>query len=69
MPEPAASASTPAATALTAASPPPTETGLAAGRWEAPAWAFWAVMIAAVVAGMAWVAVAVRGRGRPGRTG
>jgi hypothetical protein len=47
---------------------PPPETGLARGRWEAPAWAFWAVAAAAVVGGLAWLLVSLRMRAtRSGR--
>jgi hypothetical protein len=40
----------------------PPETGLARGRWEAPAWAFWTVVAVAAVAGLAWLLVALRTR-------
>jgi hypothetical protein len=36
--------------------------GLAAGRWEAPAWFFYAVAIAAIVGGLAWALVALRAK-------
>ena len=36
--------------------------GLARGRWEAPAWAFWVVAVAAVVGGLAWLALSIRSR-------
>jgi hypothetical protein len=36
--------------------------GLARGRWEAPAWAFVLVAAAALVGGLAWLAVALRTR-------
>jgi hypothetical protein len=39
--------------------PPP---GLARGRWEAPAWLFWATAAAVVAAGVIWFARAARGR-------
>lgn len=39
--------------------PPP---GLARGRWEAPAWAFWLVAAAALLGGLAWIALALRAR-------
>jgi hypothetical protein len=38
------------------------ETGLARGRWEAPAWAFWVVAAAAVVGGLAWLLISLRMR-------
>ena len=38
------------------------EPGLARGRWEAPGWFFYAVAVAALVAGMAWIATALRTR-------
>ncbi len=38
------------------------EPGLARGRWEAPAWVFYAVAIATVIAGLCWAAVAWRAR-------
>jgi hypothetical protein len=38
--------------------------GLARGRWEAPAWAFWVVAGAAVLGGLAWLALAIRMRRR-----
>jgi hypothetical protein len=38
------------------------EPGLARGRWEAPAWAFYAVAAAALLGGLAWLAVALRTR-------
>ncbi len=45
--------------------------GLAAGRWEAPEWAFWFVAGLALAGGLAWAAVvafrALRGRGGLGR--
>ena len=41
---------------------PSSETGLARGRWEAPAWAFWAVAAAALIGGLAWLLVTVRSR-------
>jgi hypothetical protein len=53
-----------AATGLaTAAAPQATEEvrrpdpGLARGRWESPAWAFWVVLAFAVAGGLAWLAV------------
>jgi hypothetical protein len=48
--------------------PAPTETvqrpdgGLARGRWEAPAWAFYVVAAAALLGGIAWLAIALRMR-------
>jgi hypothetical protein len=48
--------------------PLPTETverpepGLARGRWEAPAWLFYAVLIAAVVGGLTWALASLRSR-------
>ena len=36
--------------------------GLARGRWEAPSWAFWAVAVAAMLGGLAWLALAIRTR-------
>jgi hypothetical protein len=41
---------------------PAPETGLARGRWEAPAWAFWVVAAAALVGGLAWLLVSLRMR-------
>ncbi len=38
------------------------EAGLAAGRWEAPAWAFVAVAAAAVLGALAWLLLALRTR-------
>jgi hypothetical protein len=38
--------------------------GLARGRWEAPAWAFALVAAAALLGGLAWLAVALRMRKR-----
>jgi hypothetical protein len=40
------------------------EPGLARGRWEAPVWVFYAVAVAAVAFGLAWVVSALRTRGR-----
>jgi hypothetical protein len=42
------------------------EPGLARGRWEAPAWVFYAALAAAAAFGLAWLAVAIRAR-RPAR--
>ena len=48
--------------------PLPTETverpepGLARGRWEAPAWMFYAILLAAVVGGLAWALASLRSR-------
>lgn len=39
--------------------PPP---GLARGRWEAPGWAFTLLAAAALLGGLAWVALALRTR-------
>ncbi len=36
--------------------------GLARGRWEAPAWVFYAIAAAAVLALIAWVTAVVRTR-------
>jgi hypothetical protein len=36
------------------------EPGLARGRWEAPAWVFYAVVLATVAAGIVWAVRAVR---------
>ena len=53
--------------AVTPPAPPlAPETGLAGGRWEAPAWVFWAVAAAAVVAGLAWLLVSLRMRANRG---
>jgi hypothetical protein len=38
------------------------EPGLARGRWESPAWIFWAVAAAALVGAIAWLALALRTR-------
>ncbi len=46
----------------------PTETvqrptpGLARGHWEAPAWVFYAVIVAAVLGGLTWGLAALRAR-------
>jgi hypothetical protein len=42
------------------------EPGLARGRWEGPTWFFYAVAVAAIVAGVAWVATALRARRKGG---
>jgi hypothetical protein len=48
--------------------PPPSETiarpeaGLARGLWEAPAWLFYGVLVAAVVGGLTWALAALRSR-------
>jgi hypothetical protein len=42
------------------------EPGLARGRWEAPTWFFYAVAVAAIVAGVAWVATSLRARRKGG---
>jgi hypothetical protein len=53
--------------------PLPTETvqrpspGLARGRWEAPPWVFYAVLVAAVVGGLTWGVVGIRSRRRGAR--
>ncbi|HTQ43881.1 MAG TPA: hypothetical protein VMI75_14060 [Polyangiaceae bacterium] len=39
--------------------------GLARGRWEAPAWGFWVVAVAAMLGGLAWLALAIRTRRSP----
>jgi hypothetical protein len=58
----------PASASATVAPPQPTEEvhrpdpGLARGRWESPAWAFWVVLAIAVAGGLAWLAVVVRRR-------
>lgn len=50
------------------APPAPTESverppgGLASGRWEAPAWAFYLVAALTLVGGLAWLAVLLRSR-------
>jgi hypothetical protein len=36
--------------------------GLARGRWEAPAWAFYATLAAVVLGALAWLAIALRMR-------
>jgi hypothetical protein len=36
--------------------------GIAGGRWEAPAWAFYVVAAAALLGVLAWIAVALRTR-------
>jgi hypothetical protein len=41
---------------------PGPEAGLARGRWEAPSWAFVVVAVAALLGGLAWLAVALRMR-------
>ena len=41
------------------------EPGLARGRWEGPAWMFYAVAVAAVLGGLAWVVSALVARRRP----
>jgi hypothetical protein len=52
------------------APPLPTETvqrpppGLARGRWEAPPWLFYAVIVAAVVGGLTWALAGIRSRRR-----
>jgi len=52
-------------------SPAPTESvqrpdpGLGQGRWEAPPWAFYVTMVAVVLGGLAWLAVALRTRRSP----
>lgn len=38
------------------------EPGLARGRWEASGWFFYAVAIAAIVTGIAWIATSLRTR-------
>ena len=38
------------------------DAGLARGPWEAPAWAFYAVAAAALLGGLAWLAIALRTR-------
>jgi hypothetical protein len=38
------------------------DAGLARGRWEAPAWMFWAVAAAALIGAVAWIALALRAR-------
>jgi hypothetical protein len=39
--------------------------GLARGRWEAPPWAFYVVLAAAIVGGLTWLALALRTRRLP----
>jgi hypothetical protein len=39
--------------------------GLGQGRWEAPPWAFYMTMLAVVLGGLAWLAVALRTRRSP----
>jgi len=56
---PARLRSEPAQTRERVLRPPP---GLARGRWEAPAWAFWLVAASAVLGGLAWIALAIRTR-------
>ena len=52
-------------------SPAPTESvqrpdpGLGQGRWEAPPWAFYMTLVAVVLGGLAWLAVALRTRRSP----
>jgi hypothetical protein len=59
------------ALASSAPSTAPTESvqrpdgGLAAGRWEAPPWAFVLVAALAVAGSLAWLAIALRMRRRP----
>jgi hypothetical protein len=38
------------------------EPGLARGRFEAPAWVFWAVIAATAAAGVAWAVRVLRAR-------
>ena len=40
------------------------EPGIARGKWEAPAWIFVAVAVVAVLAGLGWLTVALRGTRR-----
>jgi hypothetical protein len=42
------------------------EPGLARGRWEAPAWAFWVVIAVTVAAAIAWTVRSLRAW--PGRS-
>jgi hypothetical protein len=65
------SASATAAPAGNAPSPPAEtvvrpEPGLARGLWEAPAWLFFALALAAVVAAAAWMGAGYRARARKG---
>ncbi|MDB4945267.1 MAG: hypothetical protein JWP97_4801 [Labilithrix sp.] len=57
-PEPAPSA---AGATETVVRPDP---GLARGRWEAPAWAFWAILAAVVIGMAAYVIARQRARAR-----
>jgi len=65
---PATGLAAPSSSVPGAPSPP---VGLAAGRWEAPEWAFWFVAGLALAGGLAWAAVlavrALRGRRGVGR--
>jgi hypothetical protein len=38
--------------------------GIAQGKWEAPAWVFVAVAVVAVLGGLGWLTVALRGTRR-----
>lgn len=38
------------------------EPGLARGRWEAPAWLFYAVVLVALFGGLAWALTALRAK-------
>ena len=55
----AASASLPPVASETVERPDP---GLARGRWEAPAWSFYVVAVAALLGGVAWLAFVWRAR-------
>lgn len=44
------------------------EPGLARGRWEAPAWLFYAVAVAALVGGLGWALTALRAKRMPAVT-
>jgi hypothetical protein len=55
----ASPASPPSVASETVERPDP---GLARGRWEAPAWSFTVVAIAALLGGLAWLAFVLRAR-------
>jgi hypothetical protein len=63
-----AAPATPSAPAPSAGSPVPAESverpspGLASGRWEAPAWVFYAVAALAALGGLVWLMLALRTR-------
>jgi hypothetical protein len=71
VPAPSAAASTgstgstgsaPASPGETVVRVDPDQPGLAHGRWEAPAWAFYVTAGVAVLGGLTWLAVSLRTR-------